>query len=113
MAGRRPEDSQLSEALRIAYEQAGVAQTQIAEALGVDQPTVSKWARGERPPPLWALPVVDALCGKPKGHVLRLAGYVEDDVTVETAIQSDPELEADDKGMLTRFYRRMKEHPLG
>lgn len=113
MAGRRQEDGRLSEAFRIAYETAGVPQTQIAEALDVDQPTVSKWARGERPPPLWALPIVDALCGKPKGHVLRLAGYVEDDVTVETAIHSDPDLEAEDKGMLARFYRRMKAHPLG
>lgn len=68
----------MGHALRTAYEAAGVTQKEIAAAAGVDQTTVSKWAKGQRWPPLNVLPIIDELCGQPRGHVLRLAGYVED-----------------------------------
>lgn len=109
MAGRRPEDSRLSDAFRAAYETAGLSQTQIADALdGVDQPAVSKWARGERPPPLWVLPAIDELCGKPRGYVLRLAGYV-DDVDVADLLAADKSLDPDGRGMVVRLYRMLQE----
>lgn len=106
MPGRRPEDTRLSDAFRVAYEAAGVPQTQIAAALpGIDQPTVSKWARGERPPPLWTLPIIDGLCRKPAGHILRLAGFVSDDISIETAIEADPRLDESGRELVGMAYR--------
>lgn len=115
MARRRTDERQLSDAFREAYEAAGVSQVQIAEECEVDQPTVSKWARGVLQPPLWALPIIDELCGRPKGHVLRLAGYVEDDFDVEAALAVDPSFaDPDDRAMVVRFYKRMRDaEPLG
>lgn len=106
MPGRRPEDSRLSDAFRVAYETAGISQTQIADALpGIDQPTVSKWARGERPPPLWVLPLIDDMCGERRGHILRMAGYVDDGIDVVAAINRDPALDEDSKAAMLLSYR--------
>jgi len=104
MARRRPEERRLSDAFREAYEAAGVSQTQIAEALGVDQPRVSKWARGESEPALHQLPVIDALCGQPRGHVLRLAGYVDDGVDVIAAIHQDDRLDKESRDAIILLY---------
>lgn len=103
MARRRSTERRLSDAFREAYETAGVSQTQIAEALGVDQPRVSKWARGESQPPLEKLPVIDALCGQPRGYVLRLAGYV-DDIDIEAAIKADPRLTEKGRSTVLAYY---------
>lgn len=77
-------------AFRLAYQQAGMTQEALAEATGIRQATISKYARGETHPPLDVLEKVDRALGKPAGHVLRLAGYVDDDVDLETAIQTFP-----------------------
>lgn len=106
MPGRRPEDTRLSDAFRDVYESAGISQVQIAEALpDVDQPTVSKWARGVRPPPLWVLPQVERLCAVPKGRILRLAGFVDPDLSVEAAIAQDPALDDASRRAMVTSYR--------
>ena len=95
-----PVGGRLSAALRATYQEAGVSQVDIAEALNTDQPTVSRWARGMRRPPLDALPTVERLCGVPVGTILRRAGYVEDiELDTVQAIRSDPRL--DDQGRTT------------
>jgi len=110
-----PIGGRLSEAFRQTYEAAGVSQLDIAAELDVDQPTVSKWARGMRRPPLDALPVTERLAGVPKGTILRRAGYVDEvDNTVEAAIHADPGLDPDDKnillGMVNGFRVRHAAH---
>ena len=107
-----PSPDALPRAIRQAYEGAGLSQQALAAATGIDQSLLSKYARGAATPPLSVLPRIDTACGQPLGHVLRLAGYVADVISVETAVQSDPDLDPEDKGMLVRFYRRMKSHPL-
>jgi len=109
MARRRPDERRLSDAFREAYEAAGVSQKQIAEAAGVDQPRVSKWARGESQPPLEKLPIIDTLCGQPLGHILRLAGYVADVDDVESIIRSDPALGPDDRVSVLKYYRYIRD----
>jgi transcriptional regulator with XRE-family HTH domain len=103
MARRRPTERPIADAFREAYQAAGISQTEIAEATGVDQPRVSKWTRGESQPPLEKLPTIDALFKQPKGYILRLAGYVEDGI--EAAIQADPKLDADNRRAVLAFYR--------
>ncbi len=100
-----PVGGRLSEAFRQTYEAARVSQLDIAAALGVDQPTVSKWARGMRRPPLDALPVTEGLCGVRRGTILRRAGYVEDvGGGVREAVLADPDLSEDDRRTLLGFY---------
>jgi transcriptional regulator with XRE-family HTH domain len=95
----------LTEAFKVAVETAGLTQEQLAERLGVHQTTVSKWLLGKAQPPLEHLPTIDALCGQPKGHVLRLAGYVEDiDSDVLAAIAQDPHLSEDGRASVTQVY---------
>lgn len=108
----RPIAEEFGRAFRSAYEGAGLTQTDLAVALQqrgwvkVDQSQISKWARGLFVPPLEVLPDVDAVCGQPIGHVLRLAGYVEDDgADVETAIRNDRRLTDERKLLLIDAYR--------
>lgn len=98
---------ELGSAIRSAYVSAGITQEEIAAELGIDQTTVSKWVQGQRWPPLDALPKIDRLCGKPRGHVLKLAGWVEDsDVDVIAAIKQDPALrDPIAREVMTELYR--------
>ena len=101
-----PVGGRLSTAMRATYQEAGVSQTDIADALNTDQPTVSRWARGMRRPPLDALPVIERLCGVPLGTILRRAGYVEypAELDTEQAIRSDPRLGDESRTTLLHLY---------
>lgn len=102
----RPAYERVGTAFRGAYEAAGLRQTDIAEALDVDPATVSKWSRGLQRIDLEYFPEIDRLCGKPKGYVLRLAGYVEDDPAgdVRAAIMADDGLMEQARLMLLDVY---------
>lgn len=93
----------LARALRSTYEHR-TTQAAIAEALGVDQPKVSKWVRGETRVPLWAIPAIEQLCDRPVGSILRMSGLVEDDMDTLTAIISDVGLSPDQRDALVRVY---------
>jgi len=94
----RPIAEEFGRAFRQAYEAAGLTQADLAKGLQargwvkVDQSQISKWARGLVVPPLEVLPDIDAVCGRPKGYVLREAGYVDEIKGVEDAIRADPRL---------------------
>jgi transcriptional regulator with XRE-family HTH domain len=102
-----PVGGRLSAAFRQTYEQAGVSQLDVATTLGVDQPTVSRWARGARRPPLDALPPVEQLCQVPKGTILRAAGYVDPDLSVLAAIDVDPLLDDHGRAAMRATYRAL------
>lgn len=105
----RPAYERVGAAFRAAYEAAGLRQEDIASALGVDQGTVSKWARGLQRIDLDYFPRIDDLCGRQRGHLLRLAGYVTDDPgDVLTAIANDPQLGPDNKRVMTNLYNDLK-----
>jgi transcriptional regulator with XRE-family HTH domain len=80
----RPIAEDFGRAFKHAYQAAGLTQVELARRLRargwvkVDQPQISKWVRGVSVPPLEVLPDVDAACNRPKGYVLRVAGYVDD-----------------------------------
>lgn len=99
----------LSTAFRQAYEAAGLSQQALGERLGIDQSLISKYARGAVEPPLELLPEVDRACGQPLGHVLRLAGYVDDTAAdVLAAIKADQTIREDAKVALVDFYRSFR-----
>jgi transcriptional regulator with XRE-family HTH domain len=74
-------------------ESQGWTTKQLAAQFEVTEPTVNRWKNGERTPRLEQLPTFDRLAGQPKGHVLRLAHYVDDGgVDVIAAIEHAPDL---------------------
>jgi hypothetical protein len=81
----------------------------VAAELGVDVSTVGRWATGERSVPIEMLPAIDSLCGKRKGYVLRLAGYVDDDLSIEDAIESAPELTETGRSTVLSYYRFVRD----
>lgn len=95
----------LCRAFRQAYEAAGLTQEKLSELTGIRQATISKYARGDVTPPMDALEQTDAACRRPKGHCLRLAGYVEGDADSVAAIQADPDLDESAKDGMLHLYR--------
>lgn len=74
-------------------ENQGWTTRQLAERFDVADSTINRWKNGERTPRLDQLPIFDDLARRPKGHVLRLAHYVEDDsVDITAAIDQAPDL---------------------
>jgi len=95
----------LSTAFRRAYEAAGLSQEAVSDALGIRQATISKYARGDVQPPLDFLEQFElSVLRQPRGHVLRLAGYVADDVDLVAAIKTDPHLTEDGREVVLHTY---------
>lgn len=61
-------------------------QAQLAEAIGVDQPTVSKWEAAKMLPSIEDVVAVEKATGRPGGFVFRSAGLVDEVVDIPSAI---------------------------
>lgn len=94
----------LGEAIQHARTDAGLSQTDLADRVGIDQPRLSRYIRGVDLVPYDLLPLIDAACGKPKGHVLRLAGLVDEGVDVVAALKLDPKLGDDEREAMLLLY---------
>jgi len=106
----RPAYERVGEAVRKALDDAGLRQSDIADALGVDPATVSKWARGLQRIDLEYFPEIDRVCGQRRGYVLELAGFVDPPPSgdVRVAIAADPALDDEGKGALTVLYEVLR-----
>jgi transcriptional regulator with XRE-family HTH domain len=82
-----------------------MTQTTLADAVGVDQPTVSRWERDEQRPSLEQLAAVDAATGRRRGFVLIAAGLVEGVQSVEAALALDPSLDDEQRRFVLNAYR--------
>jgi len=102
-----PIGGRLSAEFRRVYEDAGLTQTDLAEKLEINQATVSEWARGTTLPRVTALPMIERICGVPRGTILRRAGFVDDIElqTIEDVINADPVLSDPDKKHLLSYYQ--------
>jgi hypothetical protein len=80
----RPAYKTLGDAIAAVMDHTGVTTVALADQLRErgwkpDQSLVSKWRNGHaRPHDLDILPDIEAICGVPKGTILRRAGYVSD-----------------------------------
>lgn len=83
---------ELGDAIKAAYKGLGYTQTQVAQKLGVQQNTISRWVNGENTPHLDDIKRLELAVGRPVGFVLRLAGYVEQETDVSAAIELDDTL---------------------
>src|SRR5690606_7530535 len=93
IAVARPAHERVGRALRDALADAGLRQGDLADALGIDQGTVSRWTRGLQRIDLDYFPAIDKALGRPTGYLLRKAGYVADSVDTLTSIDLDPRLD--------------------
>jgi transcriptional regulator with XRE-family HTH domain len=98
----RPAYERVGTAFKSAYQRAGLKQDEIAAELGVDQATVSRWARGLQRIDLDYFPRIDKLCSQPTGYVLGLAGYVANahECTMESAVKASPHLNKDERRVI-------------
>ena len=78
-AGKRQQSSDvhllLPQAVRRCYE-GRLRQEDVAQALGVHQSKVSKWATGTMRPTVEEISALEDACGRSRGFVLALAGLV-------------------------------------
>lgn len=82
-----------------------MTQTTLADAVGVDQPTVSRWERDEQRPSLEQLAAVDAATGRQRGFVLIAAGLVQGVQSVEAALATDTTLDDEQRRFVLNAYR--------
>ncbi|HEY1119935.1 MAG TPA: helix-turn-helix transcriptional regulator [Acidimicrobiales bacterium] len=99
---------ELHDAIRHAY--AGrLRQIDLAAKLGVDQTAISRWSRGTSRPQLEEIAAIEAACDRPRGFVLRLAGFVDEVVDVATAVAVDPALSDQGRRIVLTTYRSVVE----
>lgn len=61
-------------------------QENLADRLGIDQTTVSKWIRGKVAVAVDRVREIEDECGLPRGQILRWSGYVDGQLLREVAI---------------------------
>lgn len=81
-----------------------VDQRVVAEAVGRDQGTISKWERGQASPTLEQILSIERALGVLAGSILRLAGYVDDPVNARQAIEADRSIPDEFKPTVLRIY---------
>lgn len=74
-----------------ALRRSGLTQQEIASRLNQKQQTISGWAR-RREPRLDDLSSLEVVLGRPRGYLLRAAGYVEEQASARQALVADPAL---------------------
>lgn len=95
-------------ALDRALELTGLSQRTLAERIGVKQPTISKWTRGESEPSLDTIADIEEALGLRRGYLLVDAGYVDGDLrSVEAAIDLTDDLSPVGKDAVKAVYRSL------
>lgn len=107
----RPGNKAIGAAIRQAYKGAGITQDELASRLGgtTNQGMVSRWARGAVEPDLEMIAAIERACDAPRGLVLRLAGYVDEAVTVALAVKADPVLTERSKREVQSYYEFVRQ----
>lgn len=93
----------LADAMRACYE-GRLTQSQVASLIGVDQATVSNWARGVNQPSFGDVSRVERACNRPRGWVFTHAGFVDEGLGVPAAIAMDPRLSDAERLVLKGAY---------
>lgn len=106
-----PPDRALTRAIAQVLREArdrGKTQKDIADFFGVSDATISRWEAGGRQPALDLLPTFDRFAGHPRGHVLRLAGYVDDELDLPAMISVASELHPEQRQTLLDVYAHLR-----
>jgi len=105
-----------AEALRALLDERNMRQAELARRVGVSTQSISVWVNGTSTPSRDnVIRLEDELAVEPRGYLLNLAGYSTgppESPTVESLIRADPGLDPEDKRVLLRMIRLMRErHP--
>lgn len=106
-----------AEALRALLDERNMRQAELARRLGVSSQSVSLWILGtSKPSHNNVVRLEDELAVEPRGWLVELAGYSAngpaEPATVESLVRADPGLHPEDKRVLLRMIRLMRErHP--
>lgn len=107
--GRRkqPEDMEVDQKVGAAMRRFRGRRTQeeVAQAIGTEQPTVSKWEKGLQPPTFRAIYMFESYLGVAHGSVYASAGLVETKDSVELAVATDKALEPEAKEFVLKAYQ--------
>lgn len=95
---------QIGGAIRQARMAAGLSQKALAAAVGVEQAQMSRYERGEYLVALDTITKIDRACHQPLGHVLRLAGLVEDSNDVVSLLRTDTNISAQVRDAIITIY---------
>lgn len=98
----------LHEAIRAAY-LGRTRQEDLADEIGVDQGTVSRWASGKSIPNVRQQADIERLSGRPLGWIAAQAGLIESVTTVPQAIAMDPALDDTARAQLLAAYYGLTE----
>jgi transcriptional regulator with XRE-family HTH domain len=83
-------------------------QVDVANALGIDQTTVSRWKRGIDSMPAFRVPQLEALLRIPSGALWAAAGLLKAPPVVQ-AIYADDRLDARGRDYLSQMYEVLAE----
>lgn len=89
--------------MRAAVKASGLTQEALAAQLNEKQQTISGWML-LREPRLDDLVRIEQILGKPRGFLLRSAGYVADATSARDAILGDPKLSESHRALLLATY---------
>lgn len=84
-----------------------MTQSQLADLIEGEQTTLSDYENARSRVPLHVLPQIEEACGVRAGTILRRAGLVDDDV--EAVLESTSTLLPEDRAMIVRFYKHMRD----
>lgn len=91
--------SRICTAVRQAVADSGLTQQDIGDRLGESQQTLSAWIKN-REPKLDDLARIEETLGLARGYLVRAAGYVDELLTVEDALEADSTIPANLKPAL-------------
>ena len=89
-----------------------MTQTDLAQALGLDQPKISKWERDKDRPSLEDIQAIEDATGARRGFILISAGCVEEVLTVEDALAVSP-ISDGDRELVLAAYEHALRRPRG
>jgi transcriptional regulator with XRE-family HTH domain len=95
----------VGQAVKACLKGAGLTQAALADALGMQQPTISYNISGRNMPSLQFLAAVEEVCGRPRGWCLIHAGLVDQPLTTESIILVDPRLTDEQRTVMLSAYR--------
>ena len=90
-----------------------MSQAVLARALDTDQGTISRYERSAMEPSLDTIAAIEDACDRPRGFILRLAGYVDDSEGVLDSLSNDPVLSDDQREILAATYRAAVDRAAG
>lgn len=97
----------IGQAIVLARKEARLTQTDLADAIGAKQPTISALETGARKdgPTVLEMMAIERACQRPPGFILRRAGYMHEVVGVAAAAALDSDLDDGMRHVVQATYR--------